>query len=38
MYAGVTGFVQGWIAARVWLPWFISVIGWHDRELQPGMW
>ena len=26
IYTGLAGFVQGWIAARVWLPWFIRVV------------
>jgi hypothetical protein len=32
IYTGLAGFVQGWIAARVWLPWFIRVIPRHSKR------
>jgi hypothetical protein len=33
IYTGLAGFVQGWIAASVWLPCFIRVIPRHSKEV-----
>ena len=34
IYAVLAGFIQGWIAARVWLPWYIGTVRRHSHQFE----